>query len=221
MKASLDTNVLIHLYSAGEQEILFRRFTDGLYMYEQIRRVELARHGKAVLGQIDRDIANGKIRLISQEWLNEKAVLNVFLQRVNLNKNLFGPGDMGEVYAISLAEVLGLHSLITDDTKQGGPYMSLLQFEDEDNEIMPFTYTDVLLLNYLEGLADEKGTIAAFNKINQITDMNWSFRSQTEKFIRRFWKAPYQEREKQWMTGFCNAHGVSAKEKMKALSRYL
>ncbi len=31
---------------------------------------------------------------------------------------------------------------VTDDTKQGGPYMSLLQFEDE---VMPFTFADVLI----------------------------------------------------------------------------
>lgn len=43
-------------------------------------------------------------------------------------------GDLGEVYAISLAQTLGAYSLVTNDTKQGGPYMSLLQFEDD---IMP------------------------------------------------------------------------------------
>ncbi|WP_295095665.1 hypothetical protein [Ruminococcus sp.] len=37
-------------------------------------------------------------------------------------------------------------SLDTKDTKQGGPYMSLLQFEDD---IMPFTFADVLILRYL------------------------------------------------------------------------
>lgn len=55
----------------------------------------------------------------------------------NKNRWLYGTGDLGEVYAISLAQTLGAYSLVTDDTKQGGPYMSLLQYEDD---IMPFTF---------------------------------------------------------------------------------
>lgn len=72
-------------------------------------------------------------------------------------------GDLGEVYAISLAQTLGAYSLVTDDTKQGGPYMSLLQFEDE---VMPFTFADVLILRYLVGNADENQTVNDFNMIN-------------------------------------------------------
>ena len=45
MRASLDTNVIIHLYHAGKQEILFQRFKDGLYIYAQIRNIELVNHG--------------------------------------------------------------------------------------------------------------------------------------------------------------------------------
>lgn len=36
MKASLDTNVIIHLYRAGKQQVLFNRFPDGVYMYGAI-----------------------------------------------------------------------------------------------------------------------------------------------------------------------------------------
>lgn len=120
MKTSLDTNVLIHLYSAGEQKILFQRFADGLYMYEQIREVELKHHGRTIIPAVDRDIALGRIKKITDEWLKSKGVLTAFEGRVANNRLLYGPGDMGEVYAISLAETLGIHSLVTDDTKQGG-----------------------------------------------------------------------------------------------------
>ncbi len=37
MKASLDTNVLIHLYSANKEDLLFDFFEDGVLIYEQIR----------------------------------------------------------------------------------------------------------------------------------------------------------------------------------------
>lgn len=219
MKTSLDTNVLIHLYLAGEQGMLFQRFTDGLYMYEQIREVELENHGSAILSEIDKDIARGQIEKITDNWLKEKGVLSVFRQHVNCNKNLYGPGDMGEVYAISLAETLGINFLVTDDTKQGGPYMSLMQFAG--SEIIPFTYTDVLLLNYLEGAVDAAAAVELFLKVNRAAGMNWDFRSQMKKFIMRFWKEPYKEDEKVWMKEFCADHGVEAKRKLAELAKIL
>ena len=63
MKASLDTNVIIHLYRAGLQGILFDIFKDGVFIYEQIRYVELENHGKDVIPDIDKDIDDGKIEL--------------------------------------------------------------------------------------------------------------------------------------------------------------
>ena len=43
MRASLDTNVIIHLYKAGFQELLFTRF-EKLMVYEFIRSQELNTH---------------------------------------------------------------------------------------------------------------------------------------------------------------------------------
>ena len=45
MRASLDTNVIIHFYRAGLQSILFDFFDEGVFIYEQIRNVELENHG--------------------------------------------------------------------------------------------------------------------------------------------------------------------------------
>ena len=57
MRASLDTNVIIHFYRAGLQNILFDFFDDGVFIYEQIRNVELQNHGNDILNLVDRDIA--------------------------------------------------------------------------------------------------------------------------------------------------------------------
>ena len=43
-------------------------------------------------------------------------------------------------------------------------YMSLLQFEDE---VMPFTFADVLILRYLVGNADENQTVNPLHQRNQ------------------------------------------------------
>lgn len=40
MRASLDTNVIIHFYKAALQDILFAFFDEGVFIYEQIRNVE-------------------------------------------------------------------------------------------------------------------------------------------------------------------------------------
>ena len=48
MRASLDTNVIIHLYKAGLQRILFDVFDEGVFIYEQIRNIELDNHGNII-----------------------------------------------------------------------------------------------------------------------------------------------------------------------------
>ena len=192
MRASLDTNVIIHLYRAGIQSVLFDIFDEGVFIYEQIWNVELDHHGKDVLEKVDADIAAGKIEIYSDQKLKEQAVYKIFKNNVNENRNLYGTGDLGEVYAISLAQTLGAYSIVTDDTKQGGPYMSLLQFEDD---IMPFTFADLLILRYLMGISNENQTVKDFDAVNIASELNWTFRSQLSKFIRRFFKEPYREED--------------------------
>lgn len=196
MRASLDTNVIIHFYRAGLQEILFDFFEEGVFIYEQIRKIELVNHAADLLDIIDADIMSGRLEVYADEKLKEKAVYRIFLENVNDNRMLYGSGDLGEVYAISLAQTLGAYSLVTDDIKQGGPYMSLLQFDDD---VMPFTFADVLILRYLIGTVDEFQTVQDFNTINLVSDMNWTFRSQVTKFIKRFWSDPYRNEDQTWI----------------------
>jgi predicted nucleic acid-binding protein len=218
LRASLDTNVIIHFYKAGLQGVLFDFFDEGVFIYEQIRKVELENHGHDVIDQVDSDIADGKIELYTPQKLKELQVHKIFEHNVNENKNLYGTGDLGEVYAISLAQTLGAYSLVTDDTKQGGPYMSLLQFEDD---IMPFTFADVLILRYLIGDTDEKQTVKDFNLINDSSSLNWAFRSQVTKFIKRFITDPYRNEDTEWIRKLAEKHGFSVKGKLVVLSKLL
>ena len=82
MRASLDTNVIIHLYRAGRQNILFELFYEGVFIYEQIRNVELENHGKDVLEAIDADISSGRIELYSDRRLKELSVYTIFKNNV-------------------------------------------------------------------------------------------------------------------------------------------
>ena len=218
MRASLDTNVIIHFYRAGLQNILFDFFDEGVFIYEQIRNIELENHGQEILDKVDSDIASGKIELYTNQKLKELQVYKIFENNVLENRNLYGSGDLGEVYAISLAQTIGAYSLVTDDTKQGGPYMSLLQFDDD---IMPFTFADVLILRYLVGNVDEHQTVTDFNLINNSSNLNWSFKSQVTKFIKRFLKDPYRSEDTEWIRNLAATKGFSIKEKLAALSKLL
>ena len=218
MRASLDTNVIIHFYKAGLQDILFNFFDEGVFIYEQIRNIKLENHGQEILDKVDSDIASGKIELYTNQKLKELQVYKIFENNVLENRNLYGSGDLGEVYAISLAQTIGAYSLVTDDTKQGGPYMSLLQFDDD---IMPFTFADVLILRYLVGDVDENQTVTDFNLINNSSNLNWSFKSQVTKFIKRFLKDPYRSEDTEWIRNLAATKGFSIKEKLAALSKLL
>jgi len=218
LRASLDTNVIIHFYKAGLQDILFDFFDEGVFIYEQIRNIELENHGQEILDKVDSDIVSGKIELYTNQKLKELQVYKIFENIVLENRNLYGSGDLGEVYAISLAQTIGAYSLVTDDTKQGGPYMSLLQFDDD---IMPFTFADVLILRYLVGNVDEHKTVTDFNLINNSSNLNWSFKSQVTKFIKRFLKDPYRCEDTEWIRNLAVTKGFSIKEKLAALSKLL
>lgn len=218
MRASLDTNVVIHFYRANLQDILFDFFDEGVFIYEQIRNIELEHHGQDILEKVDSDIAAGKIELYTDQRLRELAVFKIFENNVNENKNLYGSGDLGEVYAISLAQTLGAYSLVTDDIKQGGPYMSLLQFEDE---IMPFTFADVLIIRYLLGMVDEKQTVNDFEMINCASELNWAFRSQVVKFVKRFFKEPYRVEDTIWIKRLTSENNINIKMKLTALSKLI
>ncbi len=218
MRASLDTNVIIHLYRAGLQSILFDIFTDGIIVYEQIRNVELKNHGKDVIPDVDKDIVAGKIELYTDVKLKEQGVCKLFESNVKENRLLYTPGDMGEVYAISLAQTIGAYSLITDDTKLGGPYMSLLQLE---YDVMPFNFADILILRYLFGIADEVQTISDFNLINETSDLKWTFRAQVKKFVKRFITDPYKDEDKQWIEQVVNDKNISLNAKIKAIGKML
>ena len=140
----------------------------------------------------------------------------MFQIRVQENRLLYQPGDLGEVYAISLAQTIGAYSLVTDDIKQGGPYISLLQMDDYD--LLPFNFVDVMILRFFLGMASAEETLDDFFIINNSSDLNWSFASHFRKFINRFWADPYKTEERQWMQDLAKKNGFSAKRKLKELN---
>lgn len=64
MEASLDTNVIIHLYKANLQKVLFGRF-NKLIVYEFIRNHEMMNHAEPeVIQTFDMEVTLEKFMLL-------------------------------------------------------------------------------------------------------------------------------------------------------------
>lgn len=219
MEASLDTNVIIHLYNANYQNILFNRFKK-IKVYEFIRYHEMENHApKEVIDLFDKDVELGRIEVITNDYLKNIGMYNVFKQHVNDIRILYESGDLGEVYAIAMAKTLGCVTLVTDDIKERGPHYTLMRIPDSD--VMPFAFYEILLLDYLEGIITERELENKFNIICSLADMNWSFASKSRAFIRRFWTHSYSKNEKEWMESFCKNNSINARQKLQNLNIYL
>lgn len=92
---------------------------------------------------------------------------------------------------------------------------------NEIYDIMPFTFADVLILRYLMGIVDAEQTVEDFELVNNQSQLNWSFRSQISKFIKRFFKEPYREEERQWIKDLATKYNISIKQKLAELSSKL
>ena len=49
-----------------------------MFIYEQIRKIELENHGQEVLAQVDADIATGKIGLYTDQKLKALQVYKIY-----------------------------------------------------------------------------------------------------------------------------------------------
>ncbi len=216
MKASLDTNVIIHLYRANQQGVLFDLFPKGIYVYAFIVNVELINHGKDIMDQFMKDVEAGLITIIDDAWLKEKKLFSLFTEYFNEDFILYNVEDKGEVYAIALARTLGIMSIITDDTKNGGPHATLMRLPDSD--VIPFAFYEVLFLLYLSERITSEDVVQKFTSI--VTDspeLNFSLKSKLSFFVKRFLADPYSIREKQWMEDYCKCYSINFKERIKKL----
>ncbi|HBW35179.1 MAG TPA: hypothetical protein DEF89_07435 [Desulfosporosinus sp.] len=219
MDASLDTNVIIHLYNADFQDLLFNRF-EKLKVYEFIRTQELKKHADPeVLEIFDKDVQSGKIELVTDAYLREIGMFKIFLSHVKETSILFEGSDLGEVYAISMAKTLGCISLVTDDIKECGPHYTLMRILDSD--VLPFAFYELLFLDYLEQRLTELEVLEYFNRICDLSQLKMDSKSKLKSFIKRFWSDPYTESEKEWMKYFCEENGINAKIRMRKLSGFL
>lgn len=219
MDASLDTNVIIHLYNANLQSVLFNRF-EKIKVYEYIRSTEMKNHAAIeIINMFDEDVKDDRIELITDDYLRSIDMYNLFLYHYKEQEILYDVGDRGEVYAIAMAKTLGCMCLVTDDIKMRGPHYTLMMMPNSD--IIPFAFYEVLLLDYLDGTIEENELLEKFNLVCYVSDLEWNLGAKLNAFMRRFWKTPKSESEKEWMNNFCKKKRISAKERLQILWLYI
>ena len=69
----------------------------------------------------------------------------------------------------------------------------------------------ILILRYLVGDVDENQTVTDFNLINNSSNLNWSFKNQVSKFIKRFLKDPYRSEDTERIGSFSENELVTGK----------
>jgi predicted nucleic acid-binding protein len=219
MNASLDTNVIIHLYCTNLQSLLFDRF-EKIQVHEFISNHELHNHASSeVLDKFEKDVGQNRIEIITDQYLKTIGMYNVFQQHVKEFQILFESGDLGEVYAIAIAKTLGAITLVTDDIKERGPHYTLMRIPDSD--VMPLSFYELLFLDYLQGRISEVQALDNFNAVCSAAQLEMDCCSKLKIFIRRFWTSPYSDSEKEWMRKFCCENGINAREKLMKISTYL
>lgn len=124
MNASIDTDIVIHLYLSGKQGLLFEMF-DELYMHEFLYERELKRKSLDVYAEFSSDVLEGRIAIIRNKDLIELGVKGLFDNYMRDYEYLF---DRGELYAVALAKAMGLFAFISDDTKAFGPHETLIRY---------------------------------------------------------------------------------------------
>lgn len=186
MIASLDTNVIIHLYKANLQSALFNRFKK-LKVYEFIRTHEMQNHaGQDIIDQFDIDVEAGKIEIITEKNLRSIGMFQVFLQHVKDLRILFNGGDLGEVFAIAMAKTLGCICIVTDDIKERRPHYTLMRIPD--SEVIPLAFFEVLFLDFLEGRMEENELTEAFAAVCDLSGLVWDMKSKLNSCEKRKFK---------------------------------
>ncbi len=217
MNASLDTDIVIHLYKSGKKDLLFSYF-DDLFIYEYLLETEMQSKSKEVYEEFKKDIGTGRIKLITNADLIKLGIKGLFEEYKESNKYLF---DIGELHAIALAKAMGIVAFVSDDTKDDGPHQTLVKELIEG--VMPFAFYELLLLRYLDSHISIKEMFDSFQEINvaSMSSHPMNFRSKISITVRRFSRKHGTKRDNDWLEAYCREKGIDLKAKMQELKAFI
>lgn len=192
--ASIDTNIIGHLYRSNTQHLIYNVF-DEVFVDEFIM-IELNRRCKDIYTQFHSELhdSSSPFKLIDKDHLRENALLPLYNLQLDDLRYLFMPRDEGEKRACALAQTKGSFYLLTDDEKQmDGPYYMIDRGLIRDMESLAFW--DLIFLNVVTGKISCEEAFGNFNAIcndGYIPDgYKGTFQSKMNHSIRRL-------KEKEW-----------------------
>lgn len=217
MDASLDTDIVIHLYKSNKRDLLFS-ICDKLYMHEYLLENELKRKSYSVHEQFMIDVQKGNISIINNSDLINMGIKVLFDRYLIENDLLF---DTGELYAVALAKAMGIVAFLSDDTKEFGPHDALTKELIED--VIPFAFYELQFLKYLETNQTPEDLHKEFEEVTT-SSMNthpMNFRSRMLSTARRFSNKYGTQRDIKWINEFCYIRSINYKNKIIELKDLL
>ena len=217
MDASLDTDVVIHLYGSGKEKIIYH-FFDQLYMHAFLYERELKRKAPSVFKLLDADVKSGRIRIITNTELMHMGVQGLFEGYKRDYEYLF---DHGELNAVALAKSMGLAAFVSDDIKQFGPHDTLVK--ELILDVMPFAFYELLFLQYLLSILTLEELHREFTDVTSKTMRMYpmNYRSKMLNTVRRFSRQHGTQRDHQWLLEYCKKHNIDLNCKLRELKKQL
>lgn len=217
MNASLDTDIVIHLYKSGKKDLLFACF-DELFIYEYLYETEMKTKSLQVYEEFKKDIDSGRISLITSAKLAEMGIKGLFEEYKESNKYLF---DIGELHAIALAKAMGIVAFVSDDTKDEGPHQTLVK--ELIQGVMPFAFYELLFLKYLDSQISVQEMINSFEEVNSasMSTHPMNFRTKISLTVRRFSRKYGSKRDNDWLDTYCKERDIDLKSKMIELKMFI
>lgn len=217
MDASLDTDVVIHLYKSGKKELLYSSF-DKLYIYDFLLENEMRNKSMSVYEEFKRDVEAGMVKVINNRDLINMGIKGLFEEYKESNKYLF---DQGELQAVALAKAMGIAAFVSDDTKDFGPHQSLVKELIEG--VIPFAFYELLFLIYLKSELTVEELHNSFQQVNEssMAEFPMSFKRKLSEVLKRFSVKHGSERDKKWIKEYCCERNINLNHKMVKLRDYL
>lgn len=215
MDVSLDTDIVIHLYSSRKEDLIFRSF-EKVYMHEFLYTRELKVKSPKLFIQFSSDIAAGKVTIIKNTDLTQFGIRRLYDSYLKEYRDLF---DQGEMHAVALAKTLGLAAFISDDTKEFGPHDLLVKESVE--EVIPFAFYELLFLEYLHKNLGPENIHREFAQIVHNMSYPMDFKQRMNRTVKRFSSKFGTRRDWDWICQYCQSSGIDYLMKMRQLKRYL
>lgn len=216
MDASLDTDIVIHLYKSKKKDLQFSDF-NKLFIYEYLFEKEMQSKSIDVYKEFKKDIHTGQVQLVTNADLIKMGIKGLFENYKESNKYLF---DKGELLGIALAKAMGIAAFVTDDTKDRGPYHTLI--EELIEGVIPFTFYELLFIRYLNSQISIDQMYNTFQEINNTSmSIPMNFPKKLSLTVKRFSRRYGRERDIEWIETYCHKKEIELKTKMQKLKAYL